>query len=65
MKLDKRIVDRRVELLRREGIEFVTGAHVGANVDIHELQRNSDAIYASSASGQVRKFLRPSGSLGA
>ena len=29
MKLDKGVVDRRVDLLRREGIEFVTCTHVG------------------------------------
>ncbi len=30
MKLDKKVVDRRVDLLREEGIEFVTNTHVGA-----------------------------------
>ena len=44
MKLDKNTVDRRVDILRAEGVEFVTNAHVGVNVDIHELQENSDAI---------------------
>jgi len=29
MKLEKTLVDRRVDLLRKEGIRFVTGAHVG------------------------------------
>ncbi len=29
MKLDKRVVERRVNLLREEGVEFVTCAHVG------------------------------------
>jgi len=32
MKLEKAVVDRRVEILRREGIQFVTNTHVG----IHE-----------------------------
>ena len=30
MKLDKNVVERRVDLLRAEGVEFVTGVHVGA-----------------------------------
>ncbi len=45
MKLDKRrVVDHRVDLLRAEGIRFVTGAHVGVNVDAGELRRDHDAI---------------------
>ncbi|MCZ6877147.1 MAG: NAD(P)-binding protein, partial [Acidobacteria bacterium] len=37
MKLEKDMVERRVELLREEGIEFVTNAHVGVNMEIQEL----------------------------
>ena len=33
MKLDKRVVERRVNLLREEGVEFVTCAHVGREED--------------------------------
>ena len=33
MKLDKRVVQRRVELLRAEGVQFVTNAHVGRQED--------------------------------
>ena len=44
MKLDKDTVDRRVNLLREEGIEFVTDAHVGVNLDIQELRDANDAI---------------------
>jgi NADPH-dependent glutamate synthase beta subunit-like oxidoreductase len=44
MKLDKSVVDRRVDLLRAEGVEFVTGANVGLNVDINELREQGDAM---------------------
>jgi NAD(P)H-dependent glutamate synthase small subunit len=44
MKLDKGIVQRRINLLKEEGIEFVTGAHVGVNVDVHDLRKNADAL---------------------
>jgi NAD(P)H-dependent glutamate synthase small subunit len=33
MKLDKRVVERRVNLLREEGVEFITCAHVGRRED--------------------------------
>jgi len=44
MKLEKETVDRRVNLLREEGIEFVTNANVGVNVDINELKANFDSL---------------------
>ncbi len=33
MKLDKGVVERRVDQLRSEGVEFITGAHVGKEED--------------------------------
>lgn len=44
MKLEKETVDRRVNLLREEGIEFVTNADVGVNIDVNELKANFDAL---------------------
>ena len=44
MKLDKKYVQRRVDLLEAEGITFVTGAHVGVNYPIEKLQEEFDAI---------------------
>ncbi|MEE2778538.1 MAG: glutamate synthase small subunit [Acidobacteriota bacterium] len=45
MKLDKtRVVERRVDLMRQEGVEFVTNAHVGVNVDIADLRSDNDSI---------------------
>ena len=44
MKLKKDTVDRRVNLLREEGIEFVTNANIGKNVDINEIHANYDAL---------------------
>jgi len=49
MKLSKKTVDRRVDLLREEGIEFVVNADIGASssdggVDIDELRESYDAL---------------------
>jgi len=44
MKLEKETVERRVNLLREEGIEFVTNADIGRNVDVNELRANNDAV---------------------
>mmetsp|Transcript_23407 Transcript_23407/g.48715 ORF Transcript_23407/g.48715 Transcript_23407/m.48715 type:complete len:585 (-) Transcript_23407:77-1831(-) len=44
MKLSKDTVDRRVNLLREEGIEFVTNADIGKNIDVNELRSNFDSL---------------------
>ena len=60
MKLDKReVVDRRIDLMRAEGIEFVTGAHVGRNVDIDDLRRDYDAILLACGATRPRDLEIP------
>ncbi|HID75094.1 MAG TPA: glutamate synthase small subunit, partial [Planctomycetaceae bacterium] len=44
MKLDKGIVQRRVDLLAAEGIEFVTSVHIGVDVDASKLHADHDAL---------------------
>ena len=44
MKLAKEKVQRRVDLLTEEGIEFVTRAHIGVNVDANVLRANNDSV---------------------
>jgi glutamate synthase (NADPH) small chain len=43
-KLEKSIIDRRVALLRDEGIEFVLDTEVGVDVSVEELQQRHDAV---------------------
>ncbi|KAG2157569.1 uncharacterized protein EDB93DRAFT_1123416 [Suillus bovinus] len=44
MKLDKTIVQRRLDLMEAEGITFVPNAHVGVTVDAHVLRAANDAV---------------------
>jgi glutamate synthase (NADPH) small chain len=44
MKLDKRIVQRRVDLLAAEGVEFVTHTEIGKNLPAARLVEESDAV---------------------
>ena len=45
MKLDKReVVERRVNLMREEGVKFVTNANIGVTHDIEEIRKETDAI---------------------
>jgi len=43
-KMEKRVLDRRLRQMEAEGTVFVTGAHVGQNVDVAELRRTFDAL---------------------
>ncbi|WP_435136811.1 glutamate synthase subunit beta [Formosa sp. A9] len=43
-KLEKQIIDRRIEVLKEEGVTFKTNAHVGVNVDAEKLKAEFDAV---------------------
>lgn len=44
MKLDKKVVQRRVDLMQAEGIEFVTNTEVGKNYPADQLQKEFDSV---------------------
>lgn len=43
-KMEKRILDRRLEQMEAEGVKFVTDAHVGHAIPVEDLQREFDAL---------------------
>lgn len=43
-KLDKAVIDRRVDIMKAEGVEFRCNSHVGKDVSAEELMRDYDAI---------------------
>ena len=43
-KMEKSVIDRRVEVLVEEGITFTTNAHVGKDVSVETLKNDFDAI---------------------
>ncbi|TVZ22780.1 glutamate synthase (NADPH/NADH) small chain [Dokdonia sp. Hel_I_63] len=43
-KMEKNVIDRRLEVLEEEGITFKTNAHVGNNISVEALQDEYDAI---------------------
>jgi glutamate synthase (NADPH/NADH) small chain len=60
MKLDKRqVVERRVELMRQEGVIFITGCEVGVDVPADDLRRNFDAIVLCSGATKPRDLPVP------
>ena len=57
MKLGKDLVDRRVDLLKAEGIEFVTNADVGRNIDAKKLHEDFDALILATGATRPRDLL--------
>jgi glutamate synthase (NADPH/NADH) small chain len=64
MKLDKGVVNRRVDLLRAGGIEFVVNADVGKNVDPARLRAENDALLLTTGATQPRDLKIPGRTLG-
>jgi glutamate synthase (NADPH) small chain len=54
MKLDKRLVERRVQLMRDEGVEFRVGVKVGEDVSAKDLMRGFDAIVLACGATEPR-----------
>jgi glutamate synthase (NADPH/NADH) small chain len=58
-KLEKRILDRRLDQLKQEGIQFVTQTNVGVDTSTEELRRSFDAIVLTLGAGQPRDLRIP------
>jgi len=54
MKLGKDVVDRRVDLLMQEGVEFKTNTDVGKDISTDELQNNFDAVVFTTGATKAR-----------
>ena len=50
MKLDKELVDRRVDLMRQAGIEFVTATDIGRDITAEKLLKDFDAVLFATGS---------------
>jgi len=58
-KLEKHVIDRRIEQMRAEGVTFVTNAHVGVNVTVEALTEHYDAILLAGGAEQPRDLKIP------
>ena len=59
MKLEKWVIDRRVDILRQEGIDFVTGTDVGRDISAEELTEQYDAVVLCCGAKQPRDIAAP------
>jgi len=60
-KLDKSVIDRRIEVLEQEGIEFKTNIEVGRDIEANELKNVYDAVVLCGGAA-VRRGLSIPGS---
>ncbi len=58
-KMEKRIVDRRLEQMEAEGVKFVINAHVGHAIPAEDLQREFDAILLAGGAEAARDLNVP------
>jgi len=58
-KLEKHIIDRRLEQMSAEGVKFVTDAEVGNNVAVQDLRRDFDAIVLAGGAEHPRDLKVP------
>jgi glutamate synthase (NADPH/NADH) small chain len=58
-KMEKRVLDRRLEQMEAEGVKFVTDAHIGRSVPVEDLQREFDAIVLAGGAEAGRDLQVP------
>jgi glutamate synthase (NADPH/NADH) small chain len=63
-KMEKRVLDRRLELMEKEEIAFRTNANIGVNVPVEELRREFDAILLAGGATAPRDLKIPGRELG-
>lgn len=59
MKLDKRIVDRRIEVMKRCGIKFSTNVNVGVDITAKELLKEFDKVVLCTGASKPRDINAP------
>jgi glutamate synthase (NADPH/NADH) small chain len=58
-KLDKRVLDRRIDQMRREGVQFETGVLVGEDVSAAYVRKKYDAVLLAVGAGEPRDLPVP------
>jgi glutamate synthase (NADPH/NADH) small chain len=58
-KMEKHVLDRRLEQMTAEGVQFQTRAHVGHNVPVEDLRKEFDAIVLAGGAESPRDLRVP------
>lgn len=54
MKLEKQIIERRIQLMKEEGVQFYTNVHVGQDITKEELLKEYDAVVLCCGAKKAR-----------
>lgn len=54
MKLDKKVIQRRTDLMSKEGVTFITNSAVGRDISLEQLQEEYDAVILACGARQAR-----------
>jgi glutamate synthase (NADPH/NADH) small chain len=58
-KLEKHVIDRRLNQMRAEGVTFLTNAHVGVNIPVETLTAHYDAVLLTGGAENPRDLKIP------
>lgn len=59
MKLEKWVIDRKVEIMKEEGVSFITGVNVGKDIKAAKLQKEFDRIILACGAKNPRDIKVP------
>lgn len=59
MKLDKRVIDRKIDVMKKEGVSFFTDMNVGVDVTKEELAKEYDAVILACGASKPRDIKAP------
>ena len=59
MKLEKHVIDRKVEVMKAESVEFVTGANIGKDIKAAKLLKDYDRVVLACGSSNPRDINAP------
>ena len=59
MKLEKHVIDRKIAIMKEEGVEFKTGVNVGKDVKANELLKKYDKVVLACGSRHARDIKAP------
>jgi len=58
-KMEKHLIDRRLDQMRAEGVEFRPGVHIGVTMAVEELRAGCDAMLLAGGAEQARDLRVP------
>ena len=59
MKLEKQVIDRKVEIMKQEGVEFITGVNVGKDVKAAQLLKDYNRVILACGAKNPRDINAP------